>query len=66
MRADRLHRFHDRRCDGRERHTLDQDSALSQDYSITVKASAGSLSASQTFMVTVNNVAPAAPTDSDG
>jgi hypothetical protein len=45
--------------------TIDQDGALSQDYSITVKASAGSLSTSQAFTVTLNNVAPATPGDSD-
>ena len=45
--------------------TIDQDGAPSRDYSITVKASTGSLLASQTFTVTVNNVAPATPGDSD-
>jgi hypothetical protein len=45
--------------------TLNQDSALSHDYVITVLASAGNLSTSQTFTVTVNNVAPFAPEDVD-
>ena len=46
--------------------TVNQDSAPSQDYSVTVKATGGSVSASQTFAITVNNVAPTTPADSDG
>ena len=46
--------------------TLNQDGALSHDYAITVLASAGSLSTSQTFTLTVNNVTPFAPEDIDG
>ena len=44
---------------------IDYESAPNHQYSITVQASDGSLTASQSFTIAVSNVAPSAPTDSN-
>ena len=44
---------------------IDYESAVNHQYTITVQASDGSLTASQTFTIAVSNVAPTTPTDTD-
>src|SRR6185437_8456371 len=45
---------------------IDYESAPGHSYSITVQASDGTLTSSQSFTIAVTDVAPSTPTDSDG
>ena len=61
------HQRHDRRRHRRRRHQDRlREHRAGHAYTVTAQASDGTLSSSQTFTIAVTDVAPTAPTDSDG